>query len=185
MTLEQLRRTEIERYHRPAYFGIMREWRVSILRDWLTGIGASNSTYLDVGCGMGEAVDLASGLGMTARGCEVIPEICERDDVDLIPGAHALPYADDEFAVTSCNDVLEHILEDDVPAVLAEMKRVTRGAVLLGICRKPGQWHPTIKSEDWWLEKITANMGETSSVLYADRIPRIKQPYLWVEILCE
>lgn len=187
MTLQERRQAEIERYHRPEYYGLMRGWRQVLLREWLTthishrAVG-EKVNYLDVGCGMGESLDIAAELGLTARGCETLPEVCERENVDMIPGAHELPYFADAFALTSCNDVMEHILEDDVPQVLKEISRVTSGAVLLGISRHPGRFHITIKDENWWLAMIQEYMTGTAEVVFADRIPKIKQPYVWVSI---
>ena len=169
-----------EAHRHPKYD--MKPWRQEIVREWLSKAPGSN--YLDVGCGKAETIDLAKGHGWFARGCDVVSYLADRDDVDLIEGAHDLPYTDGQFAVSTCNDVLEHIIEEDVPQVLAEIRRVTRRAILLGISRKPGPLHITIKSEEWWLDQIRENMAGTATVVYADRIKPIKQPYLWVAIEC-
>ncbi len=186
MNLEAQRRAEVAKYEvahkHPKYD--MKPWRQSILADWLFAMSAEGYTsYLDVGCGKAETMLLAGGLNMNARGCDVVDYLCERDDVDLIEGAHNLPYYTEKFDVTSCNDVMEHIPEHDVPLVLREIWRVTRHAVLLGISRKPGPLHITIRTEEWWLEKIRENTPSgTAAVVFADRIPKIKQPYMWVEV---
>lgn len=185
MNITQRRLAEVAKYeaaHRHPKYN-MKEWRRQILFDWLSE--SRGTTYLDVGCGKAETLDIATeACGWEARGCDVVDYLCERGDVDLIEGAHKLPYDTDQFHITSCNDVLEHVIEDDVPAVLSELSRVTRRDVLLGISRKKGPLHITIKSEEWWLEKIAENMAGTHQVVFADRVPKIKQPYLWVEIQC-
>jgi len=187
MTLAERRQAEIDRYpeaHRHPRYD-MKPWRQEILREWLGARRAmGNDTYLDVGCGKAETLAIAEELGWDAWGCDVVDYLCERDNIDLIEGAHSLPYVDSQFDLVSCNDVLEHILEEDVPAVLSELSRVARVGVLLGISRKPGPLHITINSSIWWMEAIRANMAGVATEVFADRIPEIKQPYLWVEIRC-
>lgn len=187
-TIEERRRAEFPQYERPAYYGIMRPWRVALFTEWLAPLAKRQDvhSYLDVGCGPAETLDIAKAMRLnTRRGCDVVQSVCNREDVDLIPGVHDLSiYQDDQFDVTSCNDVLEHVLEEDIPAALSELSRVTKHAVLLGICRKPGTFHICIQTEAWWMDKIHDNMEGDTVILYEDRIPEIKQPYLWVEIRC-
>ena len=186
MTIEEQRLLETAKYeeaHRHPKYN-MKDWRQAIVRNWLRAPWPSGLTFLDVGCGKAETLDIAKGLAIDARGCDIVSYLAERDDVDLIEGAHDLPYMDEEFDLTSCNDVLEHIIEEDVPAVLREIRRVTRHGILLGISRKPGPLHITIKSEEWWMEKIWENMAGEASIVCAEEIPRVKQPYTWVEIQC-
>jgi ubiquinone/menaquinone biosynthesis C-methylase UbiE len=181
--LAERRKAEFPQYERPAYFGIMRKWRRVLFKEWLVTLNLEGEThYIDVGCGLAESLEIANGLGFKARGCDVVQSACNRSDVDLIPGAHDLGiYKDNQFHVLTCNDVLEHVLEEDVPAALREMGRVTSRAILLGISSKPGKYHCTIKSDQWWMEQIGDNIG-ISNRIYADRIPPIKQPYLFVEV---
>ncbi len=185
MRLDQQRLLEVAKYeeaHRHPRYD-MKPWRQKIVADWLdTAKLQGHTNYLDVGCGKAETLQIARDIGMSARGCDVVGYLCESSHIDLIAGAHDLPYATDAFDVTSCNDVMEHIIEQDVPTVLVEIERVTRHAVLLGISRKPGPLHITIRSEEWWLGMIRCNMEGRASVVFADRIPEIKQPYLWVSV---
>lgn len=184
--IETRRKAEIAKYHRPEYYGIMRPWRTGILAEWLAewSAGTYGARYLDVGCGMSESLEIAKATGLRPHGVEVVPEVCERDDVTLIDGAHDLSlFKDRHFELASANDVLEHIIEEDVPAVLSELWRVTDWAVLLGISQKPGPWHPTIKDTDWWMERIAENMPRgRATIRYADRIPDVKQPYVWIQV---
>lgn len=184
-TIEERRRVEVAKYERPGYTGMMVPWRQGIVSDWLADIVAHGWDYLDVGCGKGETHLLAKRHGLRWRGCDVIESLCG-DGIDLLVGAHDLPYPDDQFHVLSCTDVMEHILEEDVPAVLGELSRVTKSAILLGISRrhlKPGKpYHITIKSEAWWMDKIHDNMEGDTKIVYADRVKPIKQPYLFVEV---
>lgn len=186
MNLAERRLAEIAKYpeaHKDPRYD-MKPWRQELLREWLAAIppDEGGAAYLDVGCGKAESLIIAGNFGLDGQGCDVVESLCKRLDVDLIEGAHSLPYDDGQFSYTTCNDVMEHILEEDIPTVLSELSRVTSHAVLLGISRKPGPLHITIESEIWWLEAIRANMAGTATVVFADRIPDIKKPYLWVEV---
>ena len=181
--LEKRRLAEFPQYERPDYFGNMKPWRVALLAEWLAPQSkGKRRTYLDVGCGKGESLDLGRAYHFEAHGCEVVASVCDRPDVDLIAGAQELPYKNEQFDVTSSVDVMEHILEEDVPAVLREISRVTRHAVLFGISLKPGRFHPTIKPAEWWMERIRENMRGTARIIYDGRVPKIKRPYLGVEL---
>lgn len=174
------REAEIARYDTyEKYPGIMRLWRQDILRAWLEGRG--RGTYIDIGCGKGESLSIAHSLGHKARGCEVVEHLCARSDVDLVPGAHDLSrYEPRQFDYVTCLDVLEHVLPDDTAAALIEIGRVARVGVLLGISMKPGQWHPNIRTEDEWQALVRSYIGDCH-VVYADMVPKVKQPYVWLE----
>jgi len=185
MRLEDRRNAEIARYT-PEYWGVMRVWRQDIVRDWLKtakDMVPSRPTYLDVGCGKWEAIALGESLKYHARGAEVQDWLCAHPAVDLIPGAHDLSrYVTDAFDVVTCNDCLEHVLEEDIPAALSEISRVAKTAILLGISQKPGPWHVCIQSTEWWLDAIGEHMAGRAVVVFDDRIPPVKRPYLWVSI---
>ena len=53
---------------------------------------------------------------------------------------------------------MEHIPEQDVAAVFAEISRVASEA-LIGICLRESEWkdhvlHITLKSELWWIDRL-------------------------------
>lgn len=185
-TLDARRRVEIARYDEayedPRYN--MKRWRQELLREWLmTAKAVGHRTYLDVGCGRGESLQIACFLGFTVAGCEVVESLCGSAAVEHIRGAHDLrTYSDDSVDVVSCLDVMEHILEDDVPGVLREIWRVANHAVLLGISCKAGPMHPTIFPPAWWVDQVEANMGGNVSVIFEDKIKPIKQPYVWISV---
>lgn len=184
LSIEERRQGEIDRYG-PVYWGVMRCWRQDLLRDWISVLAGvpDVTSYLDVGCGKAESLAIAASYKLDARGCEVAPHLCERSDVDPIPGAHDLSrYGAHSWDLVSCNDVLEHLLEEDIAATLQELDRVRSRAVLLGISQKPGPWHICIQSTEWWMERIAENMGGRASIVFADRIKPVKQPYIWVSL---
>jgi len=183
-SVEERRKAEFPQYERPAYYGVMKPWRTAIICEWAGRQWKGKArSWLDVGCGPGETQHLARALWFDEwRGCEVVESVCG-PDVDLIPGAHALPYDTGSYDIVTANDVMEHILEEDVPAALYEMHRVARRGVLLGISQVPGPHHPTIKSTEWWIDRIIEAMpGRNARECFADRVPEIKRPYLWVEV---
>lgn len=132
---EKLRYDEV--YKDPHYrmgFGRI-EWAVDKLRDYAQPpFGALNQTHLDVGTGRGELVVAAYALGFKSWGVEAAPSLAwsggDRCKV-IIADAWNLPFGDGIWDVVTCMDMLEHILEDDVLAVLKELFRVSRHRVLL------------------------------------------------------
>lgn len=190
LTLEQRRHAEVEKYRRvyrdyPNYTN--REVRIELTREWLKKWPQA-VTLLDVGCGLGEVLDMAREETIAPRGCEVLGELCHRGDVDWIPGAHDLPYPDDDFDLVTCTDVMEHLLEDDVPDALREIARVARGPILLTICHRedtPGKYGPdklhiTVHPREWWEEQIREHMGAEPMALYTDRV---NENGTWFEVM--
>ena len=67
-----------------------------------------------------------------------------------------------KFDLVICTDVLEHISEEDLDTFLKELYSKADTAVYLGICNIPANTflsdgrnsHVTLKSFDWWVEKI-------------------------------
>ncbi len=176
MQLDEQRAAEAAKYHRvyrdySNYHN--RDWRVDLAREWIESHLATATTFLDVGCGRGEVVREAVALKLDARGCDVVPALCEGERFDLITGAHDLPYTDHRFDLVSCCDVLEHIMEPDVDRVLSELRRVSKGRMLLEIGHKrdpPFKYgethlHITVHPREWW----EAKLGDDFSVIFEDR----------------
>jgi len=93
---------------------------------------------LDVGCGAGDSIDLFRRLdpevrwsGVDIEGSAEVGMRTRRDaDFHTFDGER-LPFADAEFDLVWCKQVLEHVL--DPPALLADVARVLRpGGVLIG-----------------------------------------------------
>jgi ubiquinone/menaquinone biosynthesis C-methylase UbiE len=191
--LQVRRKAEIEKYRQvyrdyPRYTN--RQVRIDLTREWIESHPGVD-WLLDVGCGRGEVVDMARNLGLGVRGCDVVPELCcPGEGIDLIAGAHRLPYSSNKFDLVTCTDVMEHILEDDVPTVLSEMARVSCGPILLVICHipdRPGKYgpdalHVTVQLRTWWENKIREHMGVDPRVLYGDRV---NSNGTWFEVTCK
>jgi 2-polyprenyl-3-methyl-5-hydroxy-6-metoxy-1,4-benzoquinol methylase len=119
-------------------------------------------TMLDVGCGMGLLVHLLRGRGIDARGLDVAR--CAVDEGNRrAPGCFELgsildiPHPDDSFDTVVCTDVLEHLVEPDVPRALSELYRVTRRSLFATIATRldrDGIWHLTVKDRQWWEKRL-------------------------------
>lgn len=76
-----------------------------------------------------------------------------------------LPWPDATFDVVVSADVLEHVFPADVPAAVAELRRVLApgGVALLGIANGPSvrfgtDVHATQRSSTWWLSQLKLRM---------------------------
>lgn len=114
------------RYHRRRFEHVDALLRALVRRD---------DTFLDVGCGTGEYLALATGLGAHAVGIDLSEAYCGRVTssglVAVVGDGTGLPMADASCDVVLCSEVIEH-----VPAVLArrcidEITRVARRAVVV------------------------------------------------------
>ena len=84
-----------------------------------------DGTYLDVGCGRGEMLELAIGQGLLAVGVETVPQLCDEDRVfhgDICD----LGWPNKTFDFVTCYDVLEHLPPGEEQDALDELFRVCR-----------------------------------------------------------
>lgn len=98
---------------------------------WRTFGGAKRT--LDVGCATGFVVEALRELGLDAQGCDVSRYAVDhatagaRGHVRVADPRASLPWPDGEFEVVSALEILEHLAPADVPAALAELRRVCSG----------------------------------------------------------
>ncbi|TWT32291.1 putative S-adenosylmethionine-dependent methyltransferase/MSMEI_2290 [Posidoniimonas corsicana] len=118
------------------------------------GVGS----VLDVGCGNGHLVRRLNTLGCQAEGVDVSDvavEVANAASPGLFSVADIkhLPFEDNSFDCVVSTDCFEHLEEQDVPAALAELRRVSRGSVYLRIALtedRDSKWHLTIQNREWW-----------------------------------
>jgi SAM-dependent methyltransferase len=97
----------------------------------------AGTRLLDVGCGSGELVRLATDRGARAAGCDPSPAmlaIAERStpDADLrLAGVEAMPWPDGSFDVVTAVNALQ--LAEDEAAALQEVRRVLAPGGLLAV----------------------------------------------------
>jgi hypothetical protein len=113
-------------------------------------------TYLDISCGRGESLDLATRMGFAdVRGTETVPAlIAARDNVTsaVLPDTGLAPKCAD---VVCLIEVIEHLVPDDVEPALRELERLARKYVLVSAATFPS-WrnganlHPSARTEEEW-----------------------------------
>lgn len=128
-----------ERYASSSYWDgrYHRRRQEQILNLLGTGIEPGDS-FLDVGCGTGEYLDLAVQLGATTVvGVDLartyLGRLRARDEsLPLVQTDGAtLPFDDDAFDVVLCSEVIEHVPGPTAAFVAAELSRVGRRLILL------------------------------------------------------
>lgn len=106
---------------------------------------AQTTDILDYGCGKRT---LEEALGFPIANYD-----------PAIPGLDEAPQPAD---IVSCTDVLEHIEPDCLPAVLSDIRRVTKRAVFLTIATRPAKKfladgrnaHLIQQPARWWVEQL-------------------------------
>jgi len=172
-TLEERRQIEIAKYER-CYKHDSYQMGRDRVREWADYLVHARRDpkircVLDVGCGRAESLNMALDAGLeVAHGCEVVDDLVG-GRVMRMEGIHYLPVPDTEYDLVSCQDVLEHVLEDDVPAGLRELVRVAKRRIYISVAwfsstwRKAGvheELHVCRHETQWWLDQITAAAGD-------------------------
>ncbi len=113
---------------------------------------------VDFGCGRNDFIGALRRLGIDGLGIDfAFPE------ADIPRAMHKTELLDGVADVVTSFDALEHMLPEDVDAVLAEMRRVgrPRAHFIFSICTRPSRTtvageglHPTVRPLPWWLERI-------------------------------
>lgn len=113
-------------------------------------------SVLDVGCGNGYLVSELLKEGIYAIGMDFSTYAGKKIPHNFV-SADALqkfPFEDKSFDVVFSSDFFEHIPEEKIDDVLAEMRRVGRNIVAF-ICYKPEPpFHLTVRRYDWWKKKL-------------------------------
>lgn len=135
---EYQRMAEKENFH--WWFVGKRAILNSVLKRYLNGV---DNLILDVGCGSGGNIlflkDFGSVVGIDPAK-EALDFCRERGFKELVLGrAESISYPDNHFDLVTAFDVLEH-LEQDITA-LEEMKRVSRGLVMVSVPAMPFLWN--------------------------------------------
>jgi 2-polyprenyl-3-methyl-5-hydroxy-6-metoxy-1,4-benzoquinol methylase len=134
---------------------------------------------LDVGCATGFVVEALSELGFNAWGTDLSFWAVEHAaqgakgrlrQGDLMEG---LPFANGEFDVVTCLEVLEHMEPGMIPAVLSEIRRVCSKYVVATIPSfgdnqyGPGGWFD-VKVRPEKLDEYRAKVGYEGPIPYDD-----------------
>jgi SAM-dependent methyltransferase len=115
-------------------------------------------TLLDFGCGRADAYraphNVWQAWGIPRDGVTLYDPAFRRDN-ELPTGT---------FDVVVCSDVLEHVPEDEVVAFAERLASYARHGLWASVCCRPakkkfpdgGNLHVTVRSYDWWLDKMQA-----------------------------
>lgn len=113
---------------------------------------------VDFGCGRNLFIE-----GLRRRGVDGLGVDFAFPEADIQRPMHATGLLDAVADVVTSFDALEHLLPEDVDAVLAEMRRVARPRAwfCLSICPHASRTtvngeglHPTVRPIAWWVERI-------------------------------
>lgn len=164
-SLDEQREHERQKYvklaHEKPHYGATNHGR-----DAIELVARLNPGYVvDLGCGRNLFVKMLRERlpGVRADGVDFV-----FDEADIKAPMHKLPLADDCADVVTAFDSLEHLLPDEVDAVLAEIARILKpgGTFIASICYQPSRTkvdgeglHPTVKPEAWWTAKL-ARVGD-------------------------
>ncbi len=129
--------------------------------DWL--LAQKPLSVCDVGAGYGDFARMLEEAG--------VPTVLS---VDFAPpngkvikaSAHDLPFGNNSIEWLTAFDLLEHLLPDEVDEVLNEFNRVASRGFVFSISYTESNFkvdgeglHPTVRSEDWWIDTIQRNIG--------------------------
>ncbi|MDB4884668.1 MAG: Methyltransferase type 11 [Gemmatimonadetes bacterium] len=122
-------------------------WAVlSEVRRVLDGLAETSVTLMDVGTGL---ADIPSGVRRLAkrRGVRLVAYGVDEAvslarvsagllDASICADARRLPFADGSVDIVTCSQVLHHFEDAEIPAVLRELTRVARRAVIVSDLRR-------------------------------------------------
>lgn len=133
-----------------------------IIEPWVQE--ARPRSILDYGAGRGGLVHQLEAPGCDVRH-EYDPAIAELNTIPL-----------PAYDLVLCTDVLEHLDEDEIASVLADIRRLSEKAILIvgtakARARLPSgeNAHATVRPASWWLEKMRAQFPSI------ERIPVLRR----------
>ncbi|MBB4347921.1 methyltransferase domain-containing protein [Aliirhizobium cellulosilyticum] len=122
------------------------------IEPWI--ISRRPASMLDYGAGQSKTVELlrARTLGVRHRFDPAIPEISK------------VPHS--RYDIVTCTDVLEHLDEAEIPAVLHHIRSLTTHAIIAADTRPADMVlpngenaHATVKPPEWWASRIAKVFG--------------------------
>ncbi len=101
----------------------------SFTHQMATVLGLEPSSMLEVGVGSRFVTESLRSLGISVTTLDIEPSL----EPDLLGSVSDIPAGDDEFELSLCCQVLEHLPFDDFHQALEELRRVTRRALVLSL----------------------------------------------------
>jgi ubiquinone/menaquinone biosynthesis C-methylase UbiE len=138
--------------------------QLGLLQDRLADIGGGRGQFAQqaLASGVKEAwsIDFASSVDKHEGGFHSVKA-----------PAHDLPLQDGQVSVVTSFDMMEHLIPEEVPAVLREMRRVATTAAVFSISYSRSSHtlhdrglHLTIRPERWWVQQIEKYMDPVEKV---------------------
>lgn len=134
-SLEERRAAEVAKYVKAYQFPVYRlgEDRGLIVKELLCERPDLRASYLDVGCGRGESLEIAKKIGYgLVVGVDVV-EVAPDGLVVIKAPAWNLPFEDNGYETVTCFDVMEHLLPEDAELAVREMARVAERRLVITI----------------------------------------------------
>jgi SAM-dependent methyltransferase len=131
-------------------------WAVLREVERLLPLLGEHATLLDVGTGLADIPAAVrrlanrSGVQLTAYGVDEAASLARTNrallDASICADARRLPFHDTSIDLVTCSQVLHHFPDEEIPAVLRELTRVARRAVIVSDIRR--SW---IAAAGFWL----------------------------------
>ena len=127
---------------------------------------------IDFGCGRNDFI-----RGLRRRGVDGLGVDFAFIEADIVAPMHRVSVASGVADLVTSFDALEHLLPEDVPLVLDEMRRIarSRGRFVFSIARRQSRitvngegLHPTVRPLRWWLAEISRVGKVVSSQRYIE-----------------
>ena len=154
--IDRYRKVHAERKYGGGDCGRVFDWAAKVCKQ--TGA----ESFLDYGCGQSDLRNFikknkSTGVSIS-RGFD-----------PAIPGIDELPRC--RFDVVMCSDVVEHVPEDELDCLLANLKSLSRypHRVMIVACCRPAlntfedgeNMHCTVKPVSWWIDKVREHFPDT------------------------
>jgi hypothetical protein len=115
------------------------------------------TSVLDVGCGGNEFIKSFREVSPTTK---AVGMDFASPFADILGDVASIPAGDKDYDVITSFDMLEHLTPEQVDPVLKELSRVSK-RFIFSISYVPSKrlWegqnlHPTVRPENWWIQKI-------------------------------
>lgn len=144
----------------------------------LVGLVGGAKTILDYGCGKALAWKFWRSQEGKSLGDELGAETVTLYDPGFPPHAER---PEGKYDVVFCTDVLEHVPESDVQAVLEDIFGYAEHGVFLAISISPSpgsfadgaNHHATVKEPAWWQERLKAAQERHPRITYTASFMRV------------
>ena len=90
-----------------------------------------------------------------------------------VPGLDERPTG--QFDCVVCTDVLEHVPEAELDAVIADIADYTRRGAFISVCCRPAKWnkwlpgrknvHVTVKPRAWWVDRLVNQWPDRATLI--------------------